>query len=251
MVRMTLEGKDSVRSLQFDFGLRQAIIVHEGKPDFILDLLTPLNLGSSLLDSDELDEVEDVLHNDRSEQSPSETRVLKQLLAINGGMFVVEIIVGWIAQSTGLLSDSLDMFADAAVYTLSLMAVGKTLREKKRAAKLSGILQIGLALGVFFEVARRFLEGSQPEALLMVGTASVALISNISCLFLLARHRKGEVHMRASWIFSTNDVIVNAGVILAGILVYFTKSHLPDLLVGSIIAVVVLMGGIKIIKISK
>jgi Co/Zn/Cd efflux system component len=38
------------------------------------------------------------------------------LLAINAVMFVVELVAGWLAQSTGLIADSLDMFADAMVY---------------------------------------------------------------------------------------------------------------------------------------
>lgn len=66
----------------------------------------------------------------------------------------------------------------------------------------------------------------------MIGVSVVALAANTACLYLLRKHRHGEVHMRASWIFSTTDVQANVGVILAGMLVSVTASSAPDLIVG-------------------
>ena len=60
----------------------------------------------------------------------------------------------------------------------------------------------------------------------------IALIANVICLSLISKHREGEVHMRASWIFSKNDVIANVGLILSGWLVYETGVRWPDLIVG-------------------
>src|SRR5690606_8126400 len=135
----------------------------------------------------------------------------------NGFMFILEMVLGLIAQSAGLISDSLDMFADSAVYGVSLYAVGKALSLKQKAARISGYMQIVLAVFAFGEVLRRFIYGSDPESSFMIGVAALALIANISCLMLIYKHREGEVHMKASWIFSTNDVLANLGVILAGI----------------------------------
>jgi cation diffusion facilitator family transporter len=178
----------------------------------------------------------------------SESKVLWQLLAINGVMFVVEFTIGWLAQSTGLIADSLDMLADAGVYGLGLYAVGRTLRAKTHAASVSGVLQLALAGLVMVDVLRRYVVGSEPFGILMMGISLLALLANLACLALLAKHRNGEVHMRASWIFSTNDVLANLGVILAGALVYFTGSRTPDLLIGLIIALVVARGGVQILR---
>ncbi len=114
-----------------------------------------------------------------------------------------------------------------------------------RAARLSGYLQLILAFGALFEVVRRLLVGSDPEPPFMIGIALLALVANVTCMALIAKHRQGGAYMRASWIFSTNDVIANVGVILAGFFVAWTGSHLPDLVVGSIIALVVLSGAIR------
>jgi cation diffusion facilitator family transporter len=174
-------------------------------------------------------------------------RVLWQLLAINALLFVVELAVGWVAQSTGLIADSIDMLADATIYAIGLYAVGKTAQHKARAARLSGWFQAALALMILIDIIRRMIMGSEPVSLLMMGMGVIALIGNVICLRLIARHRDGEVHMRASWIFSKNDVIANSGVILAGALVWWSGSRWPDLIIGLLIVAVVLHGALQII----
>jgi len=180
-----------------------------------------------------------------------ERKTLILLLSINAFMFVAELILGWLAQSTGLIADSLDMLADASVYGLSLYAVGKGILHQAKAAQVSGFLQIILGLGVLFEVIRRLLFGSEPQGTLIILVGVVALLANIACLVLISKHREGGVHMRASWIFSTNDVIANLGVIVSGMLVGIIGSRFPDLIVGTIISLIVVRGGIKILQDAK
>lgn len=180
-------------------------------------------------------------------RNAEERRTLWLVLVINAFMFVFELTLGLIAESTGLIADSLDMLADASVYAISLYAVGRHVRVQARAATLSGLSQIVLALLVLAEVLRRFVEGSDPASMLMMGVGVVALVANTVCLILIAKHRDGGVHMRASLIFSKNDVIANVGIILAGLLVWLLESRYPDLVIGCIISLVVLRGGVLIL----
>ena len=83
---------------------------------------------------------------------------------------------------------------------------------------------------------------------LLAVLAAVALVANVACVALLARHREGGVHLKASWIFSTNDALANLGVILAGALVLATGSALPDLLVGAGVGLLVLSGAVRILR---
>jgi len=170
------------------------------------------------------------------------------LLAINGFMFVFEIGLGWYAQSTGLIADSLDMLADAIVYAIGLYAIGKSLQHKANAALVSGYFQGLLGLMILIDIIRRVFVGSEPVSLLMLMVGVIALIANIYCLRLIDKHKDGDVHMRASWIFSKNDVIANTGVILAGLLVLLLESRWPDLIIGTLIALVILNGSRLIIK---
>lgn len=178
----------------------------------------------------------------------AETAALRWLLAINAAMFVGEFGAGLLSQSTALIADSLDMFADAAVYSVSLYAVGKAALHKARAASSAGLLQIALALFALAEVGRRLMMGSDPEPGYMVIVGLAALVANTACLAIIAKHRDGEVHMRASWIFSTNDVIANLGVVAGGVLVDLLDSRVPDLVIGLAVGVVVLRGGVQILR---
>ena len=184
-------------------------------------------------------------------QDKSERRVLIALLLINGVMFVAELGVGWWAQSTALIADALDMLADAMVYGVGLYAVGKSLLVKVHAARISGSLQVLLGLLVLVDIVRRLIVGSEPVSILMMSMGVIALIANVTCLILIAKHREAEVHMRASWIFSKNDVIANLGVILAGGLVAWTGSRLPDLVIGLLVALLVIRGGMLILQDAK
>lgn len=181
-------------------------------------------------------------------RNDEQRRVLLTVFAINGVMFSAEIVVGIIAQSAGVMADSLDMLADALVYGVVLAAIGKSAPTKRRAARWSGFFQLALALGILADAGRRAIWGSEPRSFLMMAAATVALCANAWCLSLLSKHRDGEAHMRASWIFSRSDVIANAGVIVAGLLVWLSGSRWPDLAVGACIAVVVLRGGLEILR---
>ena len=169
-------------------------------------------------------------------------------MLINAAMFLVEIGVGIVSESTALIADSLDMLADATVYGIALYAVGRSALVKIKAAHLSGMFQILLGLSVLVEVTRRLIWGSEPESWLMMPVGVLALAANTACLMLIAKHRRGEVHMRASWIFSKNDVIANLGIIAAGILVHVLDSRFPDLVIGAAIAILVVRGGVSIVK---
>lgn len=175
-------------------------------------------------------------------------QTLRWLLAINALMFIAELVAGLLVASTALIADAMDMLADASVYLISLYAVGQRLRHKNRAATISGWLQIFLGLLVVLEVLRRLMTGSTPEPLQMLVVALIALGANLFCLRLIWQHRQGQMHMRASWIFTVNDVLANFAVILAAILVWWLDSRLPDLIVGALIALIVIRGGLQIIR---
>jgi Co/Zn/Cd efflux system component len=141
--------------------------------------------------------------------------VLFLLLAINATMFCLEVVAGVLANSTALLADPLDMLADATIYGIALYAVGKRDSAKPRAAFTSGVFQGVLGLLVVGEVIRRFLYGSEPASLVMIMIGAAALTANVSCLWLLRKQRHGEVHIRASWVFTRTDALANLGTILA------------------------------------
>ena len=124
--------------------------------------------------------------------------------------------------------------------------------RKKNIAKSAGYFQLLLALFGFVEVIRRFIGLEElPTFQTMIVISILALIGNGLCLYLLQKSKSKEAHMQASMIFTSNDVIVNLGVIVAGGLVYLTNSKYPDLIVGTIVFAIVGQGAYRILKLSK
>jgi Co/Zn/Cd efflux system component len=174
------------------------------------------------------------------------------VLGINFTFFAVEMTTGWISHSMGLVADSLDMLADSIVYGLSLFAVGAAISRKKKVAKISGYFQMGLATLGFAEVLRRFFSTSEtPLFQWMIIVSILALAGNLVSLWLINKAKSKEAHMQASAIFTSNDIIVNGGVILAGVLVYLLNSKWPDLVIGGIVFTFVMRGAVRILKLSK
>ena len=178
----------------------------------------------------------------------SQRQVLYWLLGINATMFVIEMGIGLLADSTALIADSLDMLADAVVYGVALYAIGKSLLHKANAARISGFFQMALGVLIIIDIVRRSIYGSEPVSGQMMAMGAVALVANVICLVIIRKQRNEEVHMRASWIFSANDVIANLGVISAGVLVFWLDSRWPDLVIGVIVSCVVLRGAKMILE---
>ncbi len=180
-------------------------------------------------------------------KNAGERRVLWIALALNAAMAVIGGFAGWIAQSTGLLADALDMLSDATAYAIGLIAIGRTARFKANAAWLSGSVLLVLGIGVLVEVGRRIAYGAEPLSGWMIGTALLSLAVNVTVLRMLSPLKSGEVHLRATWLFTRADVVANLGVILAGMLVLWLGSPYPDFIIGALIGLYVIKEAVEIL----
>lgn len=247
LIRMKLDGVEGIRKLEFDIENRSLFVFHSAGNSEITQQLESLKLGANLIKTEEIGEA-----NLSPESMSSQTQLLWTVLLINFGFFLIEIVAGLISGSMGLVADSLDMLADALVYSFSLWAVGAAVARKKKVATLSGYFQLALAGIGLTEVIRRFIGVEEiPDFRVVIGVSVLALIANSVCLYLLQKSKSKEAHMKASMIFTSNDVIINTGVIVAGILVLLTQSKYPDLIVGTIVFLVVVRGAIRILKLRK
>ncbi|WP_454909491.1 cation transporter [Variovorax gossypii] len=178
----------------------------------------------------------------------ADRKILRSVLLINLAQSAAGIGIGLWAASTALMGAGLDNLADASVYAVSLYAVGRAAMVKVRAARLSGLLLIGLAALLLVEVLRRFAGGEEPVGLAMMAMAAANAALNLVCLRLLRRHRGEDVNFKASAIFTSNDSIVNGAVVLSGVLVMGFGSNIPDLVLGVIVAGIAANGGREILR---
>ena len=244
LVRMALSDVDGIERIECHLDQRDIVVDHAIDPDTINAALQTLNLGAS--------HVDDISEIGPPPDTRRERNALVVALVINAGFFVGELTVGFISRSMGLIADALDMGADASVYALSLVAVGTAAARKNQLARMSGYLQIGLASIGLIEVLRRFIADNElPDPTSMIVMSVLALAGNVVTLLVLHRVRSDDAHIQASWIFTANDIKVNALVIAAAVGVVFTDSRIPDLLAGGIIFVVVANGARRILSISR
>jgi Co/Zn/Cd efflux system component len=173
---------------------------------------------------------------------------LKVVLGINAVMFLIVVTAGIFAQSTALLSDSLDNLGDALTYALSLYAVSRTNRTKARVALFKGCLILGAGLFVLGQVVYRALVPTVPMFEMMGGIGLLALLANGVCLALLWKHRTEDVNMSSVWECSRNDIASNIAVLLAAAGVWVTASGWPDLLIGGLLAALFLRSAFRVLR---
>ena len=178
----------------------------------------------------------------------NQRRVLLIVLGINVVMFFGEIVGGFLANSTSLLADSLDMLGDALSYGLSIFAIDRGTRWKARAALGKGVIMMAFGFGVLFEaIAKSFLD-VLPSAPVMGGIGVLALAANLGCLLLLTPHKNDDVNLRSTWVCSRNDIIANVGVLMAAGSVALLHSKWPDVLVGGCVATIFLASAFKVLR---
>lgn len=246
LIRIKLGNLNTIQFLEFDLANRNLTVFHKENLPEIEDALREIRFGEKRISTEQTDKTSFT-------ENASQRNLLWTVLGINFSFFVLEMITGWLSNSIGLVADSLDMLADSFVYGISLLAVGGTLLRKKQIAKTAGVFQLTLALIGFAEVLRRFFTlEALPNFTTMLVVSILALVANAICLYLMQRSKsKEEAHIKASLIFTSNDIIINAGVIIAALLVNWLHSPIPDLVIGTLVFALVMQGALRILKLGK
>lgn len=178
----------------------------------------------------------DDLPKDLSHITPAYRRALWIVIVLNVGYGLIEMVGGFVAESQALKADALDFLGDGLITFFGILAIGWSLAWRARSALIQGLFLGALGLGVLVNTAYRVLVVQQPEAELMGLFGIIALAVNVAAALALIPHRVGDANVRAVWLFSRNDAIGNAAVVVAAGLVAWTGTTWPDLGVAAVIA---------------
>ena len=178
-------------------------------------------------------------------------RTLLIVFALNLLLFITLGTAGLVADSSALIANAVDNLSDTIVYAISVLAVGGFGKLKRSAARLSGIMLVIFAIGVLFDALRRPFFGPEPAGVTMMAMATFAAVVNLICLRLLKPLKTDDVNLRAAQTFSVNDFFSNGGILIAGALVMWTGSWIPDVVVGLVVAAVAVFGGFEILRDAK
>jgi len=173
---------------------------------------------------------------------------LVKVLWINAIMFVAIAAAAFFGNSTALLSDSLDNLGDALTYGLSLFAVTRGPATKARVALFKGGLIFIAACLVVVQIIYRLASPVLPSYEIMTIFSLAGLAANGACLFLLWRHRQEDINMSSVFECSRNDIAANLSIILAAVGVWVFNSGLPDIIIASLLAALLLNSSARVIK---
>ena len=179
---------------------------------------------------------------------PRYKRILWTVIAINGVMFLVEMVAGQLAQSQALKADALDFLGDTVTYGLSLAVIGASIRTRAMAAVFKGLSLSVMALCVVGSTVYHTLILGIPSAEVMGTVGFLALAANLASVLLLMRYKDGDANVRSVWLCSRNDAIGNVIVMFAALGVWSSTSAWPDLAVAAVMAVIFLSSSIQILR---
>ena len=191
---------------------------------------------------DDDDDLGDLAH-----AAPAYKRALWIVAALNVGYGLIEAGGGFLAGSQGLKADALDFLGDGTITLLGLLAIGWGADWRARAALLQGFFLGLMGVGVLAATAWRVFVAHVPQAELMGAFGIVALAVNVACAVILVKHREGDANVQAVWLFSRNDALGNAAIVVAAILVEATGTPWPDVAVAAVIAGLFLRSAWRII----
>lgn len=180
--------------------------------------------------------------------APEYRRRLWMVIAINGLMFLVEIIGGALAGSRALQADALDFLGDTLTYGISLAVIGMPLRVRATAALVKGVSLLLMGLWVAGSTLWSFFILRTPEAPVMGAIGFLALAANVASVLLLVRYKDGDANVRSVWLCSRNDAIGNVAVIGAAALVWMTGTPWPDLVVALAMAALFTSSAVRILR---
>ena len=163
-------------------------------------------------------------------------RTVLLVAALNFLYFFVEFTFGRLYNSLALISDSIDFLEDASVNLLVVLALGWSVAKRKYVSYLLAALLLVPGIAFLWNAIAKLLNPVTPvgEGMTLVGLG--ALLINVFCALLIARH-KSEEHglVLAAYYSARNDAIGNVLIIISGLITLLTPSIWPDLLVGLLI----------------
>jgi len=169
---------------------------------------------------------------------------------INLIMLTADLTYGLIMNSASLLGDAANNSGDVFILGTSLLVLSSSTVVKNRLALIKGIIMAVFGIWAFYHVYLGIVGASQLSGGIVTAVGVLSFIGNTTVALMMHQHHHKDINFKSAFICCRNDAIASAGIILAGVLVMFTGSIWPDIIIGAIIASVVFSGGIKIIRLS-
>ncbi|MFH2040343.1 MAG: cation diffusion facilitator family transporter [Chloroflexota bacterium] len=190
----------------------------------------------------------------------SAIRRLAISLVITLAFVFIEIIFGFLSNSLALLTDAAHNFTDVLALGLSWWAL-RLATSPSHARRTYGYHRAGIlvallnsttlviiALGIFIEAYKRFVNPPEVITGIMIPVAVMAVIVNLVTALLVRRDSEDDLNMRSAFQHLMGDVLSTIGAVIAGVIIYFTGLNWIDPLVSVLIGVLILWNAWGIVR---
>jgi cobalt-zinc-cadmium efflux system protein len=174
-------------------------------------------------------------------------------ICLNLAFVLAEVIAGVIYNSMALLTDAGHNASDVASLALSLAAFWMA-RKKSTAvytygykkttvlAALANAVILLIAIGVLgYESIKRLLHPAAIQAVMIAWIAGVGIIVNSASAFLFYKGKEKDLNAKSAYLHLLTDALVSLGVVIAGIVMNYTKWYWLDPVIGLVIMIVILI----------
>ncbi|MEO8852936.1 MAG: cation diffusion facilitator family transporter, partial [Ginsengibacter sp.] len=181
-------------------------------------------------------------------------------ILLNSIFVIIEAVIGFAINSLSLLSDAGHNLADVGSLAISLLAF-KLLKVKSNdkytygyrkttilAALLNGVILLISIGAIAFAAFERF---SDPEPLpgkTIAIVAAIGIVINFSTAILFMKNRKHDLNIKSAYLHMMSDGLVSAGIMIGGIVIYFTHLYWIDPVISVVIVLVILSGTWGLLK---
>lgn len=188
------------------------------------------------------------------------TRRFGFAIALTAVTLIAEVIGGFWTNSLALLADAAHVFMDLFALVLSLMAIrlaGLPATDRRTygwhraeifASLINGSTLIFIAFGILHEAWGRLLDPQAVKSKEMFVIALVGLIMNLLAASRLHQHSHEDLNVRSAFLHVVGDAIASVGVIVGGVIMYFTQWYVLDAVISVAIVLILAVGALRVLR---
>ncbi len=176
-----------------------------------------------------------------------------------GGFFVVELVVGILANSLALIADAGHMATDVVALLMGMSALllarhGSATarrsfgwhRAEVFSAIVNAVLLIAVGAYVLYEAIERIGTDPQVPGMTLIVVALIGLAVNVLVMLMLRSDAKESIAVRGAYLEVLADAVGSVGVLVAGVFAIVTGSGYADIVVAVLIALWVVPRAIRL-----
>src|ERR1039457_1031420 len=184
----------------------------------------------------------------------------KYAIALTVVTFLAEVAGGIWTNSLALLSDAAHVFLDLFALLLSLAAIklaGYPASDTRTfgwhrtgvfASFINGASVFLIALGIFYESWGRLFQPEEVKSVPMFIIAAIGLLMNLIAAGALHQHSHDDLNVRSAFLHVIGDAAASVGVIVGGVIIYFTHWYVLDAIISIGIGFVIFWGAWRVIR---